>query len=130
MEIYETYFVNKEKGVVVCKLENCASSLACDVCHKGWEPHPLLELEDTFIGKAKCAPDDTFDPEIGKKIAYRRAMIKLYKAKRKTLNDFITLNIKTVDKMVELKDNLTNKYDKAIGRRTNSIENILNNQVK
>lgn len=130
MEIYERYFVNEEKGIVVCKLEDCAGSLACDVCHKGWEPHPLMQLEDVFIGKAKCAPGDTFDPEVGKKIAYRRAMIKLYKAKKKTLNDFITLNVQMISKMLELKDNLTNKYDNAIERRTNSIENILNNQVK
>lgn len=34
---------------------------------------------DTFEGVSKCSPDDKFDPEIGKKIARLRAMIKFKK---------------------------------------------------
>ena len=59
------FFVNEDKKAVVC--------LITITRHKGLP-------NQTFIGKAKCSPSDTFDVEKGKDIAYVRALLKLKKA--------------------------------------------------
>lgn len=52
------YYINKEKGVVVCKI----------TIQDRW-------TEITYTGKARCLPEDTFDEELGKRIANTRAHI-------------------------------------------------------
>lgn len=37
-------------------------------------------LHGTFKGVAKCSPSDTFDENVGKELAYTRALLKLKKA--------------------------------------------------
>jgi len=56
------YFVNPEKKTVVC----------------------IITVQDDYFreihcfeGKAKCSPEDTFDEETGRKIAQKRAYIKM-----------------------------------------------------
>jgi len=39
----------------------------------------LTEGNLSFVGKAKCSPNDIFDESKGKKIALKRAQIKFYK---------------------------------------------------
>ena len=38
-----------------------------------------------YVGKAKCSPEDEFDYEFGKKLAYSRALNKWFTAKKKFL---------------------------------------------
>lgn len=38
-----------------------------------------------YVGKAKCSPEDEFDYEFGKKLAYNRALNKWFTAKKKFL---------------------------------------------
>lgn len=61
----EKFFVNQEKGIVVCVIEDYAL--------------------DTVRGIAKCDPNDVFDESVGKAIAGRRAYIKLLKRKASIL---------------------------------------------
>lgn len=70
------YFVNLEAGVVVCRINNCRDIANLRI-HKysnsePWEPWNYT-LPDSFIGVAKCAPEDEFDEEYGKKLALLRA---------------------------------------------------------
>ena len=62
------FFVNKRKGVVVCKLETSLetpSSMFDDI----YVPREIF----TGVGIAKCSPDDVFDEARGKKIAMAKA---------------------------------------------------------
>ena len=72
--IGEDYQVNKEKGIVRCFLR-------CKM------PNTLFNDRDfrTFLGTAQVCSNDTFDEEIGKKIARTKAEFKVYKAYDKQL---------------------------------------------
>lgn len=124
------YFINEEKKTVVCKLEDCGHTLICDMCHKGWPGHEAMIINDTFIGKAQCSLDDTFDVEIGKQIAYSRAVAKLFKAKRKALARFIEGNKKFIEDLSNDADKLISKYEGIINRKDKDIERILGEEIK
>lgn len=67
--IEEDYQVEKEKGIVRCYL-NCKM------------PNTLFNNREfrIFIGTAQVCGKDTFDEEVGKKIARAKAEFKAYKA--------------------------------------------------
>lgn len=68
MKLYTNFYVKPEDGVVICKVvavEHCGC------------------IYNTFIGKAVCQPEDTFDEVIGRRIAETKAHIKLHKRIRK-----------------------------------------------
>ena len=119
------YFVNEEKKVVVAKIVGCSDGLACDMCRKGFPPIPNFEINDTFIGKAKCSPDDTFDEETGKKIAFKRAYKKYVMAKKKTVAAFLAENNKLVDEFNDTVKNLMDSYDRADAHRTEEIKALI-----
>lgn len=72
--IEEDYQVDKEKGTVHCFLR-------CKM------PNTLFNDREfrTFLGTAQVCGNDTFDEEIGKKIARTKAEFKTYKAYEKQL---------------------------------------------
>lgn len=119
------YFVNEEKKVVVAKMVGCSGGLACDMCRKGFPPIPNFEINDTFIGKAKCSPDDTFDVETGKKIAFKRAYKKYVAAKKKALVAFVEENKKVTEEFLKATDKLVDSYDRADARRSEEINNLI-----
>ena len=67
--IGEDYQVNKEKGIVHCFLRSKM-------------PNTLFSEREfrTFVGTAQICDKDTFDEELGKKIARTKAELKAYKA--------------------------------------------------
>ena len=67
--IEEDYQVNKEKGIVHCFLRSKM-------------PNTLFSEREfrTFVGTAQICDKDTFDEELGKKIARSKAECKAYKA--------------------------------------------------
>ena len=89
-----TYYINEEAGVVVAKINaekyepfNVAESVISklrkadehnapyDVFYCGG--HGFM-LDKSYVGVAKCSPEDKFDLEIGKKIALARAQEKYH----------------------------------------------------
>lgn len=124
MKFTENYYVNKEKGIVVCKLTDCWCGLACDMHKKGWPVHPDFEIADEFVGKAKCSTDDTFDIEKGKKIAFKRAYAKFVTAKGKALRKFKTENDRAAARLNATIDKLLATYDVTIGRKESEIQYI------
>ena len=119
------YYVNKEKKVVVAKMTGCFNGLVCDMCRKGYLPIPSFEIADAFIGKAKCSPDDTFDEEIGKKIAFKRAYKKYVMAKKKAITAFLVENNKLVNELNDTIQNLIDSYDRADAHRTEEIKALI-----
>ena len=119
------YYVNKEKKVVVAKMTGCDNGLAYDMCRKGYPPIPDFKIANTFIGKAKCSPDDTFDEETGKKIAFKRAYKKYVMAKKKAVAAFLAENNKLVDELNDTVKNLMDSYDRADAHRTEEIKALI-----
>lgn len=80
------YLVFESQGVVVCKLHRC-KHIVVDRLNKYARGNLCLfgdvdnyTINDTFTGVARCAPEDTFDIETGKKLALIRAKAKRAKA--------------------------------------------------
>lgn len=119
------YYVNKEKKVVVAKMTGCSNGLACDMLRKGYSPIPSFEITDAFIGKAKCSPDDTFNEEIGKKIAFKRAYKKYVMAKKKAVAAFLADTNKLVDELNDTVKNLMDSYDRADAHHTEEIKALI-----
>lgn len=68
----------------------------------------ITEHGKEFIGKAKCSPDDQFDPLIGKTIAVQRAKKKLLEFRYKTTVRILRYHkreilelLKDIDKITE-----------------------------
>ena len=79
-----SYIVNPEKKVVVCVLE-CDMQLQehpawCDIYPNMWANLPLVDNNGTFKVRAiaRCDEEDTFDEEVGKRIAGSRAKGKAF----------------------------------------------------
>ena len=96
--------VDKERGVVVCALYNCryiAVNRIEKYCNDiivpvDWMPEEYY-IHDTYIGIAKCAPEDEFDEEYGKRLALTRAKVKRNRAINNTIQKYIhkvAINVK------------------------------------
>lgn len=119
------YYVNEEKQVVVAKMTGCFNGLACDMCRKGYPAVPSFEIADAFVGKAKCSPDDTFDVETGKKIAFKRAYKKYVAAKKKAITAFLEENNKLTGELNNTIQKLVDSYDRADAHRTEEIKALI-----
>lgn len=60
-----------------------------------------LKMPHTFIGKAVCSPDDEWDEEVGKMIAFSRAKDKCYKSFFKRANHFVQTIDRRLGEMIE-----------------------------
>lgn len=87
--------VFKDKGVVVCKLYDC-ETIAIRRINKytriscySYNRFDNDLINDVYVGVARCAPEDTFDEEYGKKLALARAKAKRGKAVNNALYAFI-----------------------------------------
>ena len=102
--IGEDYQVDKEKGTVHCFLR-------CKM------PNTLFNDREfrTFLGTARVCDKDTFDEELGKKIARSKAELKAYKAyaiQFGKLHPLITKYKEIIDKeIVKEYDNYLNSLD-------------------
>ena len=93
--IYDKYFVNKEKGIVVSKLsrfgdgrrvtDEMRNELGCfgvSILTSLYNHTDFVDIDDTFedsfIGVAKCHKTDEFSEKIGKKIADMKAEYKYH----------------------------------------------------
>ena len=87
--IGEDYQVKKEKGIVRCYLR-------CKM------PNTLFNDREfrIFIGTAQVCGNDTFDEEIGKKIARTKAEFKVYKAYER---QFVKL-VQSISKYIKIID--------------------------
>lgn len=84
-----------------------------------------LEMPNTFIGKAVCSPDDKWDEEIGKMIAFSRAKDKCYKSFFKRANRFVQTIDRRLGDMIEKFNDFGMKLkDKRLGLEQKINEKI------
>ena len=112
------FYVNEEKRTVVCVIPN-TRDMVVDYIMENFEFPDVnfydvlnwysngnkflntLRMPSSFIGKAVCAPEDEWDVELGKMMAFSRAKDKCYKSFFKRANAFAqTLDRRLVD-MIE-----------------------------
>ena len=100
------FFVDEEKRTVICVIENTSSLVTdfFDISKIIWSndpTHPVniypnyrlekkLILPDRFTGKAVCAPEDEWNEEVGRLIAFDRAKEKLATSFFKRAQEYVT----------------------------------------
>ena len=94
------YHVFKDKGIVVCKLWGC-KYIPNNRIRKhrpgmfGFN-YERYFIDDVYVGVAKCAAEDTFDEEYGKKLALTKARAKRCRA----INNAISRYLKDVKRAI------------------------------
>lgn len=125
MEFNVDYYVNEEKRMVVCKLSDCDMGLVCDLCNMELPHGPEFAIPSSYVGKAWCMPGDTFDIELGKKIAFKRAYAKYVIKKQCLLADFTQWQTKEYEKFTAKLNKLANKYEVTLNRREKEIKALI-----
>ena len=77
-----------------------------------------LSLPESFRGKAVCAPDDEWDVETGKLIAFSRAKEKFYKSFFKRANIFVRM----IDKRLEQTINAFNDFGMQVQVNSDTLQ--------
>lgn len=112
------YYVNEDKRAVTCVIYPDAYRLKDFVRRKGED---VFWLGDTrfpaqpskYVGVAKCHPNDEFNVETGKKLAFMRARDKCDKAFFAELQRAINF----IDNHLEQLVNASNHYGMKLSRR-------------
>lgn len=128
------YYVNRDNGVVVAKLDDlrlenskmCSSFFnLCDFWSLGTifdkTNNYINSFPDAYVGIARCYPGDVFDEERGKELARARLLIKVNNTKAKIAHYVI----KQLD---EVKDTILKVENHHLNRATimeNKVSNIL-----
>ena len=81
-------------------------------------------LNDSYVGKAKCSEDDTFDVEFGKKLAYQRAVAKLNTAKVKTLKRFEKEQVKYFNLLLDDMHKISDKCERIVASKETTIKGM------
>ena len=143
------FYVNEAERTVVCvippyiKDENgecnsCTSQMVTEFIHDNFmfpeiDFHYALEskltdelkMPSTFMGKAVCSPEDEWNEEVGKMIAFSRAKDKCYKSFFKRANRFVQAIDRRLGDMIEKFNDFGMKLeDKRIGLEQKINEKI------
>lgn len=104
------YHINEEERVVVCVISGCSMDFDNFLTSMEKKLRNSVYIYDTsslmrknYVGVARCAPEDTFDVEKGKLLAFQRA-------KRKYDTDFF----RHAQKFIDTLDNVMDAYIEAI----------------
>ena len=122
------FFVDEEKRTVVCVIEETRDLVRSFFNLNWWDddvdpssrviisPRVRLDrhlsLPDRFIGKAICAPEDEWNEEAGRLIAFDRAKMKLNISFFKRAQEFVTEVDITLGNMISR----VNEYGERLGR--------------
>lgn len=124
------YIVDEKKRKVVAYVEGTKYELINFISeNKGILPdwfdmpklHDKLLMPNKFLGIATCSPDDEWNPEIGKLIAYHRMKTNMSKSFFKHAETYYKLMLKKVDETIDLINVYGNKLTANYNRRVETI---------
>ena len=141
------FYVNEAERTVVCVIPHSieegdwrkfTSDMVTDFIHDNFmfpeiDFHYSLEskladelkMPSTFMGKAVCAPEDEWNEELGKMIAFSRAKDKCYKSFFKRANHFVqTIDRRLGDMIEQFNDFGMRLEDKRLG-----LEQKINEEI-
>lgn len=145
------FYVDEEKRTVVCVypkskgegtgvwLWNGASGLVIDFIEENFNfgdisladgvrygnLYKKLKMPYRFVGKAVCAPEDKWDEELGKKIAFARAKEKCYDSFFKRANLFVHTVTKRLGDAIDIFNNFGDKISASREALEDSINQAL-----
>lgn len=115
------YVVDAKARTVTATLEDCHDDVVktfnrrvgYPLIQEGTTLHKAAQIDDTFVGVARCHPDDTFDETEGKRRAKKRLLDRQHRAKVEAelrLIDHLGLLMEHVDCMIDHEDEIMAKY--------------------
>lgn len=132
------YIVNKERKTIVCLLTNTEDAFYNFICKHnakdfltnilgGRNYKNISTMPAVFRGTAVCAPEDEWDEELGKKIAYSRARYKFDASFFNHANNFMAYIDKRLDQLSEQINNYGSRISHNHARRLQQLNDILEN---
>ena len=117
------FYVDENARVVICVIPNTRNMVRDFIAeHFRWEDFDMdyigynflskIKMPSSFMGKAICAPEDKWDVETGKMIAFSRAKDKCYKSFFKRANTFVQRIDTRLGDIIEMFNNFGDKLDK------------------
>lgn len=121
------FYVNEAEGVVVCVYEDAEKLLEEELFNNYywlWDMVSYKEsrLPRTFRGKAVCSPDDVWDEEVGRRLAF-------YRMRTKLLNSYFNIAQHIVDKTSDYLDNFVEDIN-HLGNRMDRVQYNLMESIK
>lgn len=131
------YSVNEKKRTVVAYIDGTATMFE-EFLEDNKAPLPSEEwfwggfstgkMPNHFSAKAVCSPDDEWDEELGKRIAFDRLKNKINYSFFVRADNYINLMNKKMEVFVEKLDNYNNKLLNCARYRAKKIEEVLANK--
>lgn len=115
------YVVDTEARTVTATLEDCHDDvvktfnrrLGDSVFNKEDTFYKAAQIPNTFVGVAKCHPDDTFDEEEGKQLAKKRLLDNYHKVKLGTellILELFDIFAEHIEAMIDHEESVLNEY--------------------
>ena len=131
------FYVNEKARTVICVTPN-VSSLVIDFIydHFIWNDidmwYGLSDIKEklimprTFMGKAVCAPEDEWDEELGRMIAFARAKDKCYKSFFKRANTYVQAVDRRLGDMIEM----LNDFGLKLSEKKDTLEAMIESKTQ
>ena len=136
------FYVDEAARTVVCVIPN-TKMMVQDFIHDHfnwndlsmyyavcWALDEKIEMPYSFMGKATCAPEDKWDEETGRMLAFSRAKDKCYKSFFKRANKCVQTVDKRLNDMIEAFNNFGMKLENRREALQNEIESRINEKVE
>ena len=124
------FYVNEDERTVVCVIPNTCNMVLnfvedhfrwgdIDFWHSSKERMDrTMKMPNTFVGKAVCSPEDTWDEETGKLIAFSKAKDKCYRSFFKRATKFV----QAIDRRLGDAMELFNKFGMKLDAKKTALE--------
>lgn len=137
------FYVNEEKRTVVCVIPE-TKRLLLDFIYDNmnhedvslseivtgiWNDNKFIEklkLPRSFVGKAVCSEEDTWNEEVGRMIAFSRAKDKCYKSFFRRANLFV----QTVDRRLQEAIDVFNDFGTKLEIKREALEAKIEEKIK
>lgn len=127
------FYVNEEAKIVVCVIPTTEWMLNdfinenfdfpnFDVGESIWNNRASYRMPKSFMGKAVCSPEDEWDEELGKMLAFSRAKDKCYRSFFKRANALVNTMDRRLNEMITV-------FNK-MGERLEGKREALNQQIE
>ena len=130
------FYVNKEERVVVCVIPN-TRRMVSDFIHDHFSFNDIdfwyaletvdkVEMPCSFIGKAICAPEDEWNEELGRMIAFSRAKDKCYRSFFRRANTFVQLIDRRLSDVIEM----LNDFGVKLSDKKDALEATIESKIQ
>ncbi len=126
------FIVKKEEGKIICIMDHTQFHAASYFINNvetrlidAYIPKVKYLMPDRFVGIATCSADDVWDEQIGRAIAYNRALKKYSTSFFKHIN----IMINEVDDALDRFTGMTNNYGAKLAAAIDSSDNWISKKT-